>query len=120
VIAVQRSELMVGRAGNVGAQPGFARHRCIFVACRRRDAGSALTEALGTHPLIESTWWSMRRARPAQGRFVSEHHSTHMLRADWEAASAVDAGSEDALIATPSRRCRALARWCCPTMPRAR
>ena len=29
---------------------------------------------------------------------MSEHHSTHMLRADWEMASPVDAASEDALI----------------------
>src|SRR6185312_5478487 len=32
-------------------------------------------------------------------RFVSEHFSTHLLRADWEMAAAVDAKSEDALIA---------------------
>ena len=31
-------------------------------------------------------------------RFVSEHHSTHMLRADWEMASSVDAANENALI----------------------
>jgi D-beta-D-heptose 7-phosphate kinase/D-beta-D-heptose 1-phosphate adenosyltransferase len=29
---------------------------------------------------------------------VSEHHSAHLLRADWEMASPVDAGSEDAII----------------------
>ncbi len=32
-------------------------------------------------------------------RFVSEHHSTHLLRADWEPASPIDPKSEDALIA---------------------
>ena len=32
-------------------------------------------------------------------RFVSEHHSTHLLRADWEAAAPVDEAAEDALIA---------------------
>jgi D-beta-D-heptose 7-phosphate kinase/D-beta-D-heptose 1-phosphate adenosyltransferase len=31
-------------------------------------------------------------------RFVSEHHSAHLLRADWEPASPVDSKSEDALI----------------------
>ena len=31
-------------------------------------------------------------------RFVSEHHSAHMLRADWEPASHVERKAEDALI----------------------
>jgi D-beta-D-heptose 7-phosphate kinase/D-beta-D-heptose 1-phosphate adenosyltransferase len=31
-------------------------------------------------------------------RFVSEHHSTHLLRADWEQAAPVDAASEDAIV----------------------
>ncbi len=31
-------------------------------------------------------------------RFVSEHHSAHLLRADWETATPIDAGNEDALI----------------------
>ena len=43
--------------------------------------------------MIDGTRQTTRKVR-----FVSEHHSTHMLRADWETPSAVDAGSEDALI----------------------
>jgi D-beta-D-heptose 7-phosphate kinase/D-beta-D-heptose 1-phosphate adenosyltransferase len=31
-------------------------------------------------------------------RFVSEHHSTHLLRADWEMVSPVERSSEDTLI----------------------
>ena len=58
-----------------------------------------LTEALGTHPLIEfHLVVDAARQTTRKVRFVSEHHSTHLLRADWETASAVDAASEDALI----------------------
>jgi len=31
-------------------------------------------------------------------RFVSEHHSTHLLRADWESSGPVEAGLEKSLI----------------------
>jgi D-beta-D-heptose 7-phosphate kinase/D-beta-D-heptose 1-phosphate adenosyltransferase len=61
---------------------------------------SALTKALGTHPLIEfHLVIDGKRQTTRKVRFVSEHHSTHLLRADWETPSAIDAGSEDALIA---------------------
>src|SRR3989304_6100307 len=100
VIAVKRSELMVGGAGNVARNLVSLGTRCIFVGVvGDDDAGSALTEALGTHPLIEfHLVVDAKRQTTRKVRFVSEHHSTHLLRADWEAAAAVDAGSEDALI----------------------
>src|SRR6185369_17176933 len=54
VIAVKRSELMVGGAGNVARNLVALGTRCIFVGVVGDDeAGSALTDALGTHPLIE-------------------------------------------------------------------
>ena len=63
------------------------------------EAGGALTKALSTHPLIEfHLVVDGTRQTTRKVRFVSEHHSTHLLRADWEMASAIDAGSEDALI----------------------
>ena len=63
------------------------------------EAGSALTKALANHPLIEfHLVIDGGRQTTRKVRFVSEHHSTHLLRADWETAVAVDAGSEDALI----------------------
>ena len=100
VIAVKRSELMVGGAGNVARNLVSLGTRCIFVGVvGDDDAGSALTEALGTHPLIEfHLVVDAARQTTRKVRFVSEHHSTHLLRADWEAAAPVDAGSEDALI----------------------
>ena len=61
-------------------------------------------------------------ARPTtrKVRFVSEHFSTHMLRADWELAVPASADIEQKLIdAHPAAVRRAPISCCCPTMPRA-
>ena len=100
VIAVKRTEMMIGGAGNVARNLVALGAHCIFVGVVGDDeAGRALSEAFGTHPLIEfHLAVDAARQTTRKVRFVSEHHSTHMLRADWEMASAVDAASEDALI----------------------
>ena len=100
VIAVKRAELMIGGAGNVARNLVALGTRCIFVGAVGNDeAGTELTKALGNHPLIEfHLVVDGSRQTTRKVRFVSEHHSTHLLRADWETASAVDARSEDALI----------------------
>ena len=100
VIAVKRSEVMIGGAGNVARNLVGLGARCIFVgAVGDDDAGGALTKALGSHPLIEfHLVVDGSRQTTRKVRFVSEHHSAHMLRADWETPSAVSASSEDALI----------------------
>ena len=66
VIAVKRSELMVGGAGNVARNLVALGARCIFVGVvGDDDAGGALNEALGKHPLIEcASGGRCRRARP--------------------------------------------------------
>ena len=100
VIAVKRAELMIGGAGNVARNLVALGVRCIFVGVVGDDeAGAALTKALNNHPLIEfHLVVDGTRQTTRKVRFVSEHHSTHLLRADWETASGVDAGNEDALI----------------------
>ena len=100
VITVNRTESMIGGAGNVARNLVALGAHCIFVGVAGDDeAGGALTKALGAHPLIEfHLVIDGKRQTTRKVRFVSEHHSTHMLRADWETPSAVDAGSEDALI----------------------
>jgi len=101
VISAKRTELMIGGAGNVARNLVALGARCIFVGVvGDDDAGAALTKALGAHPLIEfHLVVDGSRQTTRKVRFVSEHHSTHMLRADWETPSAIDTGSEDALIA---------------------
>jgi len=100
VIAVKRTELMIGGAGNVARNLVALGARCIFIGVVGDDeAGGSLTKALSTHPSIEfHLVVDGTRQTTCKVRFVSEHHSTHLLRADWEMASAIDAGSEDALI----------------------
>ena len=99
VIAVKRTEVMVGGAGNVARNLVSLGARCIFVGVvGDDDAGAALTKALTTNALIELVIDPARQTT-RKVRFVSEHHSTHLLRADWESAGPINAAAEDALIA---------------------
>jgi D-beta-D-heptose 7-phosphate kinase / D-beta-D-heptose 1-phosphate adenosyltransferase len=100
VIAVKHSELMIGGAGNVARNLVSLGARCIFVGVvGDDDAGLALTEALSQQPLIEfHLVTDSQRQTTRKVRFVSEHFSTHLLRADWEAAEPVETAAEDALI----------------------
>jgi len=100
VIAVKRNELMIGGAGNVARNIVALGARCIFVGVVGDDeAGGELKKELAKLPRIDAhlvTDAGRRTTRKV--RFVSEHHSAHLLRADWEPASPVDSKSEDALI----------------------
>ncbi len=100
VIAVQRTETNIGGAGNVARGIAALGAHCIFVALiGEDDAGKALTAALAQESQIDSIMIS-DPARPTtrKVRFVSEHFSTHMLRADWEMASPAAADIEQKLI----------------------
>jgi D-beta-D-heptose 7-phosphate kinase/D-beta-D-heptose 1-phosphate adenosyltransferase len=100
VIAVKRTETMIGGAGNVARNLVALGTRCIFVGVvGDDDAGGELKKELAKIPRIDAhlvTDAGRRSTRKV--RFVSEHHSAHLLRADWEPASPVDSKSEDALI----------------------
>jgi D-beta-D-heptose 7-phosphate kinase/D-beta-D-heptose 1-phosphate adenosyltransferase len=100
VITVQRSETNIGGSGNVARNIASLGARCIFVGLiGEDDAGNILKAALAQESLIESVLIP-DPARPTtrKVRFVSEHFSTHMLRADWEMASPASAGIEQKLI----------------------
>ena len=88
VIAVQRSETNIGGAGNVARNVASLGGRCIFVGLvGDDDAGSKLRAALAKEARIESVLvCDSTRPTTRKVRFVSEHFSTHMLRADWELA----------------------------------
>src|ERR1700704_5293609 len=100
VIAVQRTETNIGGAGNVARNIAALGARCIFVGLiGKDDAGKALTAALARESLIESVLvCDAGRPTTRKVRFVSEHFSTHMLRADWESASPASADIEQKLI----------------------
>ncbi|MGP9813677.1 D-glycero-beta-D-manno-heptose-7-phosphate kinase [Rhodopseudomonas sp. NSM] len=100
VIAVQRSEINVGGAGNVARNIAAVGARCIFVGLIGDDeAGRTLSAALARESRINPLL-VCDPARPTtrKVRFVSEHFSTHMLRADWETASAAPGEIEQRLL----------------------
>src|SRR4051812_5634501 len=100
VIAVQRSETTIGGAGNVARNLASLGVRCIFVGVvGEDDAGKILSASLHREPLIEARLVSdASRPTTRKVRFVSEHYSTHLLRADWELAQPVRKDKEKALI----------------------
>src|ERR1700761_2995506 len=86
VIAARRSETNIGGAGNVARNIASLGGRCIFVGLVGADeAGSVLVP-------------DPARPTTRKMRFVSEHFSTHMLRADWELAAPASAEIEQKLI----------------------
>src|ERR1700684_1757222 len=77
VLAVARSEIEIDAAG--------------------RKLGEAFAGLKGTvvpHLVADAGRHTTRKVR-----FVSEHHSAHLMRADWETAQPASATSEDAVIA---------------------
>jgi D-beta-D-heptose 7-phosphate kinase / D-beta-D-heptose 1-phosphate adenosyltransferase len=100
VIAVQRSESGIGGAGNVARNVASLGARCIFVGLIGEDeAGARLKTALSKEALIESVLvCDSTRPTTRKVRFVSDHFSTHMLRADWELAQPAAGESEQKLI----------------------
>jgi D-beta-D-heptose 7-phosphate kinase/D-beta-D-heptose 1-phosphate adenosyltransferase len=100
VIAVQRSETNIGGAGNVARNIASLGARCIFVGLVGEDeAGAKLRAQLSQEGLIESVLvCDPSRPTTRKVRFVSEHFSTHMLRADWELAQPAAADIEQKLI----------------------
>ncbi|MDR3467825.1 MAG: D-glycero-beta-D-manno-heptose-7-phosphate kinase [Xanthobacteraceae bacterium] len=101
VIAVRRSQRGIGGAGNVARNIAGLGARCIFVGLVGDDAaGRELAADLAREPLITPRL-VVDRARPTtrKVRYVSEHFSTHMLRADWERATPAEGEAETALIA---------------------
>ena len=100
VIAVQRSEIDVGGAGNVARNIASLGARCIFVGLiGEDDAGAKLRAELAQESLIESVLvCDPSRPTTRKVRFVSEHFSTHMLRADWETTAPASVAVEQKLI----------------------
>jgi D-beta-D-heptose 7-phosphate kinase/D-beta-D-heptose 1-phosphate adenosyltransferase len=100
VIAVQRSESNIGGAGNVARNVAALGAHCIFVGLvGDDDTGKSLKSALTSEPRIEPVLVSdPNRPTTRKVRFVSEHFSTHMLRADWEQAAPASKEIEQKLL----------------------
>jgi D-beta-D-heptose 7-phosphate kinase/D-beta-D-heptose 1-phosphate adenosyltransferase len=102
VLAVARSKIEIGGAGNVARNIGALGAHCVFVGLIGKDeaartlaqAFARLEGSITPHLVIEGGRHTTRKVR-----FVSEHHSTHLIRADWETARPASATSETAVIA---------------------
>ena len=75
--------------------------RCIFVGLvGNDDAGLMLRDALAKlGAIVPELVVDKTRQTTRKVRFVSEHHSTHLMRADWETDQPAGAESESAVIA---------------------
>ncbi len=102
VIAAQRSEIVVGGAGNVARNIAALGAKCIFVGLVGvDDAAETLKQHLAQESDIEALLVTdASRPTTRKVRFVSEHFSTHMLRADWELATPASAEIEKQLLDT--------------------
>ena len=102
VLAVQRSVIQIGGAGNVARNIAALGAQCILVSLiGNDDAGLTLTDALGKFDglIVPDLVIDKARQTTRKVRFVSEHHSAHLMRADWETTAPTSAQSEGAIIA---------------------
>ncbi|MSP47479.1 MAG: D-glycero-beta-D-manno-heptose-7-phosphate kinase [Xanthobacteraceae bacterium] len=101
VIRVSREDVIVGGAGNVARNIASLGAKCLFVGVIGDDVtGKILRFELARDKRGIASHLVVDRQRPTTRklRFVSEHYSTHLLRADWEVARPVDATIEATLI----------------------
>jgi D-beta-D-heptose 7-phosphate kinase/D-beta-D-heptose 1-phosphate adenosyltransferase len=101
VIRVSHEDVIVGGAGNVARNVASLGAKCLFVGVIGDDVtGEILRSELNRQSKGIASHLVVDRSRPTTRklRFVSQHFSTHLLRADWELARPVDASTEAALI----------------------
>ena len=100
VIAARRSEINVGGAGNVARNIASLGGQCLFVGLiGDDDAGQTLQTKLSGYDGIAATLIrDPSRPTTRKVRFVSDHFSTHMLRADWELATPASIAVEQQLL----------------------
>jgi D-beta-D-heptose 7-phosphate kinase/D-beta-D-heptose 1-phosphate adenosyltransferase len=101
VLAVARSEVEIGGAGNVARNIAALGAHCIFVGLIGNDqAGLTLTDALGKFDdlIVPDLVIDAGRHTTRKVRFVSEQHSAHLMRADWETVQPASEDIETAII----------------------
>lgn len=109
VIAVSREEAVIGGAGNVARNVAGLGARCIFIGVIGKDTtGAALKAAFAAHDgnvagnptgkITPRLVVDASRPTTRKLRFVSDHHSAHLLRADWERCGPVGSDIEASII----------------------
>jgi D-beta-D-heptose 7-phosphate kinase/D-beta-D-heptose 1-phosphate adenosyltransferase len=102
VLRVKHNAVEIGGAGNVARNIAALGATCIFVGLIGDDeAGLILRDALAKlNAIVPELVVDKARPTTRKVRFVSEHHSAHLMRADWETADAASAESQSAIIAS--------------------
>jgi D-beta-D-heptose 7-phosphate kinase/D-beta-D-heptose 1-phosphate adenosyltransferase len=101
VIAVRHEEAAAGGAGNVALNVAGLGARAVLVGAIGDDeAGRLLASHFAEFGGRIEAHLVLDRARPTtqKTRFVSEQHSTHLLRADWEDARPLDKKQEGEIL----------------------
>lgn len=101
VLAARWEDTAPGGAGNVALNVAGLGARCVLVSAIGNDeAGRTLAERLSGNAKIEPRLVpDPSRPTTTKMRFVSEHYSTHLLRADWEDGRALDIERENDILA---------------------
>jgi D-beta-D-heptose 7-phosphate kinase/D-beta-D-heptose 1-phosphate adenosyltransferase len=101
VLAAKWEDLVPGGAGNVARNIAGLGARSILVGVSGDDEPArTLRTKLGETPSIDVRLVNdPSRPTTMKTRYVSEHYSTHLLRADWEDARPLDAEREKLLLA---------------------
>lgn len=101
VLAARWEDTAPGGAGNVALNIAGLGARCVLVSAIGNDeAGRILAERLTGKTKIEPRLVpDPSRPTTTKMRFVSEHYSTHLLRADWEDGRALDIERENDILA---------------------
>ena len=114
VLAVAREEHAPGGAGNVALNIAGLGGRCVLVGVIGDDLSGRTLAAIfaGSGGRIDAHLaLDPARATTSKVRFVSEHFSSHLLRADWETTRAIDAAREKEILSLAQkalRKCGAL------------
>jgi D-beta-D-heptose 7-phosphate kinase / D-beta-D-heptose 1-phosphate adenosyltransferase len=101
VLRVKHNSVEIGGAGNVARNIAALGASCIFVGLvGNDDAGFILRDALAKlGAIVPELVVDKTRQTTRKVRFVSEHHSTHLMRADWETDQPAGVESQSAIIA---------------------
>ena len=101
VLRVKHNSVEIGGAGNVARNIAALGASCIFIGLvGNDDAGFMLRDALAKlGAIVPELVVDKTRQTTRKVRFVSEHHSTHLMRADWETDQPAGAESQAAVIA---------------------
>jgi len=100
VLAARWEDIAPGGAGNVALNIAGLGARCVLIGViGSDDSGRLLAATLAATAGIEARLvLDADRPTTMKARFVSEHYSTHLLRADWEDPRPLDTERENEIL----------------------